>query len=437
MRRSVVTSQAIGAALALSLAAGCAGSDSGGDGYTLQARGGTYVDGTGRLGLAVLTTLRDGDGAGPADAWSGTLSGPAGTVGAGVTYASPGARSWFTTVWPEEPAYAGTYELGLAAPDGSALSSAFELSEGYGIPPPQPAASEDGSSISWPAVPGASAYECVVLGEAGPAARSLTPATTCDLGGLPAGSWIASVFAYSADLTAIAASASATPALPDRFDVSEARLAFRREDGSPPVAALAAVGGGFHDGTSWPGRGLAIWVSILNGDGTATAEPWAVEVVGPGLPATGALTLTYPANFSRLMVWTASIPAASGSYGLVARSASGSAARAFTIGALPTIDAPTGIVARAGAQGSADVAWAGVAGAASYLVTARDATTGDYVSAQWVAGTTASFPPATFVADRAYEVQVAATDADMVLGSQPERFAITENSYQPASFVGR
>jgi len=137
------------------------------------------------------------------------------------------------------------------------------------------------------------------------------------------------------------------------------------------------------------------------------------------------------------MVWTAAVPVVPGSYGLVARSSAGSVAQSFTIGALPTVDAPTGIVAHAGAQGSADVAWGAVAGAASYLVTARDAATGEYVSAQWVAGTAAVFPAETFVADRAYEVQVAATDADMVGGTRPNRFAITENSYQPASFVGR
>jgi hypothetical protein len=422
-------------ALATLLVASCGGTSD--EGFALQARGGAYVDGTGRLGLALLATVRDGDGLGPAAEWSGSLSGPLGPVGAGATYWSPGAGSWFATLWPEEPGYAGLYTLELASAGGGALTAAFELSDGTGIAPPQPAASEDGSSLSWPAVPGAASYECVVHGETGPTARALGSATTCDLSGLPAGAWTASVFAYSADLTAISASGSRTPALPDRFDVSEARLALTRSDGSAPAAALAAVGGGFHDGTSWPGRGLAVWVSILNGDGTATTVPWTIEVVGPGFPAGAPLTFTYPANFSRLMVWSAAVPAVPGSYGLVARSAAGNLARAFTLGAFPTLDAPMGVVASARAQGAADVEWSPVIGATSYLVTARDASSGEYVSSQWVAGTTAGFPASTFVADRSYTVRVAATDADMVGGSPPERFGITENSYQPASFVGR
>lgn len=439
MRSIGVHSPAIGAALALALAlaAGCAGSDSEGDGYTLQARGGAYVDGSGRLGVALLTTLRDSDGTGPSAEWAGTLSGPFGSVGGVLSYASPGAGSWSAAWWPEEPNYAGPYTVALAPAGGDGTGAGFEIADGTGIAPPQPIFTEATSAISWNLVPGAAAYECVVYGDAGVAMRSLGAETSCDLGALPAGAYAASILAYSADLTTIAASASRIPALPERFDVSEARLALSRTGDEPALATLAAAGGGFHDGTAWPGRGLAIWVSIVNGDGTPTAVPWTVEVVGPALPVTASLTFTYPANFSRILIWTESAPAAPGSYGLIARSTAGSLARPFTIGTLVTLGAPTGIVASPGAQGSASVEWSAVAGAASYLVTARHSLTGAYASSQWVAGTAASFPADTFVAGEPYAVYVAATDADMVGGTPPTQVAITENSFQPAAFVGR
>jgi hypothetical protein len=427
----------MGIALALALVSGCGPAESDSDRFTLQARGGVYVDGTGQLGLAVLTTLRNADGIGPAVGWSGSLSGPLGPVGGTVTYAVPGAGSWFASLLPKEPGYAGTYSLDLASAGGSALTALFDVAEGTGIAPPQPSFSDASTTISWSPVPGAASYECVVYGEAVVEARSLGAATSCDLSGLPAGTYAASVLAYSADLTSIAASASRTPSLPDRFDVSEARLTFNRTDGSPLAATLAAAGGGFHDGTSWPGRGLAVWVSILNPDGTPTSQQWSVEVVGPGLPATTPLTFTYPANFTRLLIWSEAVSAAPGSYGLIARSTAGSVARPFTLWTLATLDAPTGIVASAGAQGSADVAWSAVAGAASYLVTVRNRATGEYASGQWVAGTSASFPFDTFLVDQPYDVYVAATDVDMVGGTPPTQVAITENSYQPAAFVGR
>jgi hypothetical protein len=433
MRRARGSVIVVASALAALSAAGCGTSD---ESFALQARGGTYVDGTGRLGLAVLTTLRNKGGAGPSAEWSGSLSGPVGPVGGTVTYSGAGPGSWSASWWPEEPSYGGTYSLELAPAGGAGLAAGFEVGDGTGIAPPHPSLSEASPSISWGAVPGAAAYECRVYGDVGVALRWLGSATTCDLSALPSGAYAASVLAYSADLVAIAASASRRPVLPDRFDVSEARLALSRTDGAPPVAVLGAVGGGFHDGTSSPGRGLAVWVSILNADGSPTAVPWTVEVVGPGLPATAPMRFTYPANFSRIMVWAA-VPASPGSYGLIARSSAGALGRPLAIGTLPTIDAPMGMVASAGAQGSATVTWSAVTGAASYLVSARHRATQDFVMSQWVAGPVASFPAYTFVADETYDVFVAATDADMVGGTPPTQFAITENSFEPASFVGR
>lgn len=407
-----------------------------GESWALQARGGAYVDGTGRLGVAVLATLRDADGAGPADAWTGSLTGPAGPIG-GTAYAAPGAGSWSSAWWPEEPSFEGGYKLDLGAADGSGSSAAFDVGSGTGIAPARPDPAEGGASIAWGAVPGAASYECRVYDGAQLALRALGRAPACDLAALPEGAYTASVLAYSADLVAVASSASQRPALPDRFDVSEARLAFTRGGAAPAPAVLRVAGGAFDDGTSSPTRGLAVWTSILNADGTPTTVPWTIEVVGPGLATSAPLRFTYPANFSRLVVWVAEVPAVSGSYGAVARSSAGSVAGPFGVGALPTIGAPTGIAAGAGAQGSGWVTWTAVPGAASYLVTARHRVTQRYASAQWVAGLGASFPADTFVAGETYDVFVAASDADVVGGGPPAPFAITENTYQPVGFVAR
>lgn len=434
MQRSAATPAVLCAALAAALASGCEPED---PGYALQARGGTYVDGTGRLGLALLATLRDGDGAGPDSSWSGTLSGPAGTVGGAVTYGGSAPEPWAAAWWPDEPGYEGTYALSLAPEGGDALTAGFSLEEGLGLAPVQPVLAVGADAISWEPVTGALSYECRIADGLGAELRQLVASPSCALSSLPDGAYTASVLAFSADLVAIAASDARRPSLPDRFDVSEARLALSRADGAPPAAALAVTGGAFSDGTSWPVRGLAVWVAIRNGDGTPTGSDWTVDLVGPGLPPDAPLRFTYPANFSQLMVWSAEVPATPGSYGIVARSADASVASPFALGAVPTLGAPTGVVATAGAQGRADVAWAGVEGAMSYLVSARHRATGAHVMSQWVAGTTAGFPPDTFLAGETYDVYVAATGADMVGGTQPAPFAITENSYQPASFVAR
>lgn len=91
MRRAREPVSVVVFAFALLHAAGCGTDD---EGLALQARGGTYVDGTGRLGLALLITLRDDAGVGPPAEWSGWLSGPVGPVGGTVTYGDSGPGSW-------------------------------------------------------------------------------------------------------------------------------------------------------------------------------------------------------------------------------------------------------------------------------------------------------------------------------------------------------
>ncbi|HSN11183.1 MAG TPA: hypothetical protein VLS51_03605 [Propionibacteriaceae bacterium] len=395
------------------------------------------MDGSGALGIAVLATLRDDGGNGPGARWSGPLVGPAGSAAGDFAYFAPGAGSWVAAWWPGDPAYAGAYSLELSDGSGATMVTGFDLGSGVGLPPPEPTWTEATSTLTWGQVPGAAAYECRVLGADGVSRAWLGSGTTCDMGALGEGAYTASVIAYSADLPSLAASGEMAPLLPERFDVSEARLAFARNGATAPAGRLAAAAGTWHDGTDWTGKGLALWVSILDADGAPATTPWSVEVVGPGMPPATPLTFAYPAGYSRIMVWTSAILAVPGSYGVVARSASGALAVPLTLVTLASMEAPSGIVAHDGAQGSAAVDWTAVAGAASYLITVRRQDTGAFVTSQWVATNTAAFPAGTFVAGATYDAVVAATSADMAGGAVPTQLAITENSFQPASFTAR
>lgn len=419
---------------AIALVASTACSESG-ERHALGATGGTYVDGSGRLGLAVLATLRDADGHGPDTPWTGALSGPEGTIPLAVQYPAGGNGSFAVAWWADEPPFAGTYALTLSGA-GAELGSSFTIADaGVGLAPAVPSVGPEAATLAWDGVPGAASYECRVSSGATVASSQLVRTESCDLGALPPGAYAASVIAYSADLVSLAESRATAPALPARLDVSEARLAFTRPGPGTPSALLDVAGGAFSDGASSLQRTLAVWVSIRDAAGTATAAHWTVEVTGPGIDAP--LSFTYPANFPRLLVWSYGHPAAQGTYGLTARSAEGALGTSFRVGSPAALGPPMDVAALAGAQGSAQASWAPVSGARSYLVSARHGTSGAFVMSQWVAGTSAGFPQGTFAAGETYDVFVAATDADMVGGAVPAELAITENTFEPASFVGR
>jgi len=76
-----------------------------------------------------------------------------------------------------------------------------------------------------------------------------------------------------------------------------------------------------------------------------------------------------------------------------------------------------------------------VTGARSYLVGVWQGAS--FVTSQWVGSTSADFPEGTFTANQAYDVYVAATDADMVGGARPAQVAVAENTQEPATFVAR
>lgn len=84
--------------------------------YALEAIGGTYNDGSGLPGIAVLATLRDAAGEGPATTWTGTLGDASGTR-AEAAYADPASGSYAALWWPDVPFAASTYTLALGSAD--------------------------------------------------------------------------------------------------------------------------------------------------------------------------------------------------------------------------------------------------------------------------------------------------------------------------------
>ncbi len=393
--------------------------------YALEASGGTYNDGSGQPGVAVVATLRDSSGTGPAAAWNGTLSDGSGPR-ADVTYADDSSGSYAALWWPDLPFAPGSLGLALQG-DGGSAGVSFSLADGALLPFPAVALSADGATLSWSEVAGAAAYECRVRDAGGIVGSTAGAVTSCAVGDLPDGSYQASILAYSRDLAAIGADFSQRPALPARFDVSEGRLSFLRA-GAAPAVVLEAAGGAIDWGIGE--RTFAVWLSILNADGTPNANTWTVSVNGASLSSP--IVFTYPGNFPRFLSWSYYDAATPGLYTVSASSSAGTIASAFSIGAPAALDIPTGVSATGGANGSASIDWNAVTGAHSYLASVWQGAA--FVTSQWVSSPPASWPQGTFTSGL-YDVYVAATDADMVGGARPAQVAVAENTNAPGGFA--
>ncbi len=412
--------------------AACGGGSSRAGAYALQARAGTYDDGSGRLGLAVLATVRDASGAGPAAPSSASIADGAGTLAA-AQYAGPGPGSYAAWWWPEIAVRTGEPYV-LTVGDGpDALRVSLPGPAAGGVPVAVPVVAADASRIDWPAVPGAASYACRVYAGGALQLDAVSRAPGCDLSALPPGGYEASILAFGADLVELAASASPAPALPARFDVSEARLGLARPSPGGAGLRLLAAGGAFDFGTSQ--RGLAAWVSISNTDGTPTSQAWTVSIVGPGLPASAPATFDYFAYLPRQMSWSYDVPATPGTYAITATSGATALSTTVSVGFPPSLPFVLDAAATPGVQGSADVTWTPVQGARAYLVDVWDAALGQRAQSMWVPAPPAQFPHGSFVAGGTYRVYVAATDADMSGATTPTQVSVSEYPYLFATFV--
>jgi hypothetical protein len=406
--------------------------------YSLQASGGTYDDGSGRFGLAVLATARDARGAGPSG-WDAVLL-DGGVAVARASYDSAAVGSYAALVFPGFLPGPDRYALELhdggvtlSTPVGAAAPAALTL--------PAPGLSLAGDRLDWSAIPGVSSYGCRVEGDAGLVLAAIGRDTGCPLDALPAGAYAISVLAYGADLLALAANPAQAPALPATFSVAEARLGLGvGSDGTPVV--LRAAGGRIDYGFGVPG--LALWLSITGPDGSATTDTWDLDIAGPGLPAGTPLVAAYPSSLPRVMLWAYTVPPDPGLYTVVGRSHTGvGVVRArFAVGEPAVLDSPTGLTADALAQGGVRVTWTAVPGAAStfaslYTRPTDVDPTSQYVAGQWVNGAEAQFPQGTVQAGVAYDAYATAANADLVNGGTPSQVSASENSYAPAGFVGR
>lgn len=404
-------------------------------GYRLELRGGVYGDGSGRRGLALLATFRDAQGRGPAEPWTATLADEQGSLGQPFSYDSSSPGSYGVWWWPDLGLGGGEpYTLTLTRADGVRLTGALRASFSDGLDPPRVELSADGARLLWEAVPGAQSYACRVYsgGQLQLSTHVLEPG--CDVSALPPGSYSASVLAFGADLPALALDSAQAPALPAELHVSEGRMAFG-VGGGAGVLRGSVAGGGIDYGSSTPG--LAVWLSLTGADGTPLAEPWTVEILGPGLSADAPLRLSYPASARQYLAWSYDTPALEGRYTVAATSSAGSLSTTFSVGHAEALPMVTDAVAAAQPSGGARVTWTAITGARTYYVSAWADGAASLASSLWVTTPDAFFPPGTFTPGLRYDVYVAATNVDLASLVAPTRVLASENIYLPASFVAQ
>jgi len=406
------------------------------DGWVLRLTGGSYSDGSGRVGLALLATLRDEQGRGPAEPWNGVISDAQGTLTSSFVYPAGGEPGSHATWWWWNVGLAPgeTYRLTLSRAGGGGVSASWTAPGSQGLPVPQVALSADGERLTWEPVPGASSYGCQVFKDGALQLSRRGAATDCELSALPAGSYTAAVLAFSAALESLAADVSQRPSLPSEFHVSEGRLAFSRGLAPGSVLRAAAAGGAVHYGRTQPG--LALWVGLSRADGTPLEEGGTVELVGPGLRADTPLRFSYPPRARQHLVWSYDTPPLPGRYTLTARVGGNVLSTGFSIGELASLSSPLDVTAVPAASGGARVSWAAVEGARAYYVSVWN-NQGTLTAMQWTSGAEATFGAGSFVAGQSYDVYVAATDVELAGTATPSRVTVSENTYLPAFFIAR
>jgi hypothetical protein len=393
--------------------------------YTATAALGTYEDGSGRLGLAALSTIRSDAGAGPESDWLLEVVRDGASLGGPAAYAS--GASFAIALWPDvAPVEAGTFDV-VASEAGQTLRTTATLADATPLALPSVALSMDGSRLEWGDVAGAEAYACVLTANGTIQHQQVSSALGCDLSALPEGSYLASIQALGADPTAL--DPGVAPAMPPSFDVSHVRLGLLRRSSEAPLV-LRAAGGRIDYGLV---PGLSIWVGLSSPDGSPDDQEWTIAVTGPELPASDPLVFELEANFTKRLVWAYGVPPSPGLYTVIASNGGESITTQFAIAPPLPLPLPEGVAASGDARGGARVVWDQVAGAQSYLASAWLGSS--YVAGQWVTGTSADFLDRTFTSGLTYDVYVAAVDFDVRAGPPPTRVSVSENSYTPARFT--
>lgn len=401
-------------------------------GSTLSLRGGTHSSG-GRLSLAALVAVRDAAGNGPTTPWRLTFANAEGEVVAEEAYDDQSPGSFMGFWWPgvaPEGQYVATATVG-----GAQGSVRFEVSESVLEPVSAGVFSRSTNTLSWTASPNALSYSCrlyrgdQLLSSSGPSASA-----SCSFGELADGAYAASVYAFTADLQALASDRNPLPEMPAYFDVSESQLglAVRGDAGF----RVQASGGPLNYGSVT--SGIALGIDVADLAGKSTASDWDIEFSGPAFAAGQPYRGRLAAGVRKLVVWSYDHRARAGVYSAEAVSDAGVVATDFVVDDGSPLPTPVGTLVQARANGGAEVTWEPVPNAASYLASAwaRGATSA--TAEIWVGSSPADFPTNTFAAGTTYDVYVAATNVD-VLGPapMPSTVKVSENTYSPAVFTAQ
>lgn len=444
---------------------GCGGGDGGsflgpggprantGDGYTLEASGGTLNDGSGTKGLVVLVTLRDSQGWGPSLPWTIKITGPGISTSAplSIEYQDGRPGSFMLWEWSAFDPLSGSYRATATNFDGSVtIHYDFKVSATSSLARPTPYTSSSGGNItlSWPSVSGAKSYTYEVFPPGG--ATSVFGCITTNsvnLGALTNGDYLVLVKAYSAELLGLDASRSASPTLPSMSNVSEYVFSFPvGGDQTSNNYSLNAAGGVLDFGYRGPGDtpiyGLAIWTSILYGTPNQNSAPsgdWNIHITDPNGRI---MDYIYPAGGQHAAYWYYNVEPVIGTYTVTASYGNASKTVTFTLANLtPALALPANLAASKLGNNDISMTWDSVAGAKSYYLSLwadiwnNGKNQYDYteVWGGWVNTNSATIPNGSVTPGLTCYSYVTAYQVDMTAttppGTLPTRADMSENYY--------
>ena len=463
LRGSVMkTIKAVMMVTLFSLLAACGGGGGGGGGnksapsnvgggFTLLASGGTINDGSGNNGLALLATLRDGNGVGPglSGGWQISVTGPGITSPLTVPYDDGSASSYQFWRWDGFVPATGTYTA--TASNGTVtLSSNFIISSASSVQ--RAALTKSGSTMSWNPVSGAGSYHYEISDGSGSTIASGylsgNPALTAYSFQLPAladGSYLVEVVAHTQTIPALMSDSASAPTLTAQENISVAQMSLAIAGGNPGSYNLAAKGGILYlgkDSANIDRYGLAVWSSILTSTATPPAGDWTVAVTGPGI--TTPLTFTYPKTDTHYLYWDFATLPAGGSYTVTATAPGYSLTAGFAIPDLTAQLPVTSNITVTPIANSYTITWNTVPGASSYHVNLWATVGGVYteIAGEWVNGTTVSVPRASLTRGVLYDVYVTASTLDMTTTRalpppNPAQVNMSDNTYGAVSFTAQ
>lgn len=422
-----------------------------GGGFTLLASGGTINDGSGNNGLALLATLRDGNGVGPglSGGWQVAITGPGMTQPLKVSYDDGSPSSYQLWRWEGLNPATGTYTA--TASNGTvSLSCNFTINSANNLQ--RVALAKSGSTLTWNPVSGAGSYYYLVSDGTGSTVvsgylngdPSLT-AYSFQLPTLADGSYQVEVFAHAQSLPQLMSDPSSAPSLTAQENISVARMELAIAGGNPGSYDLAAKGGILYlgkDSANVDRYGLAVWSSILTSTATPPAGDWTVAVTGPGI--TTPLTFTYPKTDTHYLYWDFATPPASGSYTVTATAPGYTLTAGFTI---PNQAAQLPVAANITVTPTASsytITWNAVPGASSYNVNVWATVGGVYteIAGEWVNDSAASVPKGSLTGGVLYDVYVTAATLDMTTTKSlptpnPLQVDMSDNTYGAVSFTAQ